>query len=313
MNTKLDLPVWLLSILSEEARKISPQKGVLNLVELTEASEFYNRQFNPRKEKTVQSSLSAYDEQQVQCSEAGTPRYMKEMLQVIEAFADENCIVVELGGGQHQARSGCAFKRFHKYVPLDISAENMLAYSQKYKLPSIACDATKLPFKDSSIDIIFTHTFLEHPTRPDRVVEEIIRVLRPGGWVFHADAWNCRWWQRYGFHAQDFRLERNEILLHLRYLMYRFYETTPLYQLHLLMRRAWFLFLQETLRPKHLLFTPLTPNYGLSLYSDEDAAASLDPIVVGNFYRKRGFTASHSVLKKMWDMPRFISAQKRMN
>lgn len=44
----------------------------------------------------------------------------------------------------------------------------------------------KLPFPDGSFDIVYSQNVLEHTEDPVRVIEEAIRVLRPGG-VFHAE------------------------------------------------------------------------------------------------------------------------------
>lgn len=42
-------------------------------------------------------------------------------------------------------------------------------------------DATELPFDDSQFDAVFTSAMLEHIPECDRAVDELIRVLRPGG------------------------------------------------------------------------------------------------------------------------------------
>lgn len=42
-------------------------------------------------------------------------------------------------------------------------------------------DAAELSFADDSFDIVFSFNAFEHFPRPDRVVEESLRVLRPGG------------------------------------------------------------------------------------------------------------------------------------
>lgn len=38
-----------------------------------------------------------------------------------------------------------------------------------------------LPFPDESFDIVYSANVLEHTQQPDRVLEEAIRILRPGG------------------------------------------------------------------------------------------------------------------------------------
>ena len=42
-------------------------------------------------------------------------------------------------------------------------------------------DATHLPFPDASFDYVYSHGVLMHSSEPQKIVEEISRVLRPGG------------------------------------------------------------------------------------------------------------------------------------
>lgn len=48
-------------------------------------------------------------------------------------------------------------------------------------LRGVACDATRLPFADGSFAVATAHAMLEHVPQPRRVLEEMARVLRPGG------------------------------------------------------------------------------------------------------------------------------------
>lgn len=52
-------------------------------------------------------------------------------------------------------------------------------------LPNVdfASDATRLPFVDHSVDAVLALELLEHVPRPGAVIEEIARVLKPGGTV----------------------------------------------------------------------------------------------------------------------------------
>lgn len=49
----------------------------------------------------------------------------------------------------------------------------------------------ELPFADGTFDLVFSHGLLDRVARPEEVVEEIGRVLRPGGWA--AVACRRRW------------------------------------------------------------------------------------------------------------------------
>ncbi len=48
----------------------------------------------------------------------------------------------------------------------------------------IAADAHCLPFEDNSLDGIHANALLEHVERPEVIVKEVYRVLKPGGMVY---------------------------------------------------------------------------------------------------------------------------------
>jgi|SRR5271157_2441214 len=48
-------------------------------------------------------------------------------------------------------------------------------------LPVVCGDLAHLPFSDNSFSIVFSRSVFEHLADPDRVMEEICRILRPGG------------------------------------------------------------------------------------------------------------------------------------
>ncbi|MBM3502169.1 MAG: class I SAM-dependent methyltransferase [Armatimonadetes bacterium] len=54
----------------------------------------------------------------------------------------------------------------------------------------------ELPFEDGAFDAVFAHAVLYHLSRPERALEEICRVLAPGGvvglrdWDFAGDVWH---------------------------------------------------------------------------------------------------------------------------
>jgi ubiquinone/menaquinone biosynthesis C-methylase UbiE len=44
-------------------------------------------------------------------------------------------------------------------------------------------DGRDVPLPDASFDVAVTHTVLSHAPTPERVVAEMVRLVRPGGWV----------------------------------------------------------------------------------------------------------------------------------
>jgi glycosyltransferase involved in cell wall biosynthesis/SAM-dependent methyltransferase len=53
-----------------------------------------------------------------------------------------------------------------------------------YELPDLYGDGLHLPFRDDSFDLILSQAVLEHVPDPQRAVDEIIRVLKPGGVLY---------------------------------------------------------------------------------------------------------------------------------
>ena len=78
---------------------------------------------------------------------------------------------------------------------LDIS-EDSLRIARQYdlgrKVNYVAGDAYRLPYGDESFDVVTSMDFLEHVERPDEVVKEISRVLKPGG-LFFFHTFNRNW------------------------------------------------------------------------------------------------------------------------
>lgn len=53
-----------------------------------------------------------------------------------------------------------------------------------YPNVDLVCDISILPFKDESIDLIISIAVLEHVPDPKQIVDEINRVLKPGGKIY---------------------------------------------------------------------------------------------------------------------------------
>lgn len=73
--------------------------------------------------------------------------------------------ILDIGGGKRQLDDP-------RYLNLEYS---------KHDEPDIFGDATRLPFKDDTIDFIYTAAVLEHINNPIRAGREMHRVLKPGG------------------------------------------------------------------------------------------------------------------------------------
>lgn len=275
----------------------------------THSSIFYNRQFSGNE-----ISINEPDSH-VKLTDA--PTEMQNIIHFLQKNLHSEAIVMEIGGSKFQRRSGFPYYFFENYFPLDISQSSMKEYSSKYKKPSIACNAEKLPFFDNCIDAIFTHTFLEHPHNPDAVIKEIDRVLKPGGFIIHCDAWNCRWWNRYGIYKVKNGRKFNELLIKekLLYFVIAFSEIKLIRMPLLVFKRIIKLVLGITKSKENLHFGKLKPNYDLHLYTDEDAAASIDPIDLITFYEHRDYRLipQKNIIQRVFFRDRSIYFQKKQS
>lgn len=72
---------------------------------------------------------------------------------------------------------------------LDASAESLkvaAAHDETKSVKYLVGDAYKLPFADNSFEVVTAMDFLEHVEEPEKVVQEIARVLKPDGlFIFH--------------------------------------------------------------------------------------------------------------------------------
>ncbi|MBF0385316.1 MAG: class I SAM-dependent methyltransferase [Candidatus Omnitrophica bacterium] len=71
-----------------------------------------------------------------------------------------------------------------------------------YNNVHVVCDVSDLPFVDSSVDVVFILSVLEHIAEPSKTVKEIYRVLKPGGLVY------CEFPFVVGFHAAPYDFNR---------------------------------------------------------------------------------------------------------
>ncbi len=75
-----------------------------------------------------------------------------------------------------------------RYVACDLSpamlaraASRAAAYGVREQVETVAADVGSLPFDDASFDLVVSLTGLHCFPEPRRAVEEMVRVLRPGG------------------------------------------------------------------------------------------------------------------------------------
>jgi SAM-dependent methyltransferase len=188
----------------------------------------------------------------------------------------KQCLEVGCGRGVFQGLA-------NGYVGIDCIG----SVARFVRKPFCVASAIELPFKDNSFDGVWSVTVLEHIDKPEKSLEEIRRVLRPGGVLLLAPAWHCRPWAAQGYAVRPYadldlrgKIIKASILIR-----------------DLLIFRAAQIFSARLLRtlvygisrgPLRFTYTKLSPNYDRYWTSDSDAVSSMDPYEAILWFRSRG-------------------------
>lgn len=77
----------------------------------------------------------------------------------------------------HFAPEQAFYKRFRQLSNLDYTTTDLNS-----PLADVKADICNLPFQDNSFDIILCNHVLEHIPNDTKAMEELYRILKPGGW-----------------------------------------------------------------------------------------------------------------------------------
>jgi 2-polyprenyl-3-methyl-5-hydroxy-6-metoxy-1,4-benzoquinol methylase len=89
-----------------------------------------------------------------------------------------------------------AARRGATVVSLDCGKNLLRETRRKGVISVVAGDAAQMPVPDGSFDIVVSSECIEHTPSPQSTVRELVRVLRPGGWLVltcpnAAWRWSC--------------------------------------------------------------------------------------------------------------------------
>jgi SAM-dependent methyltransferase len=107
----------------------------------------------------------------------------------------DQAVVVDIGGGPGYFKQ--AFERAgSRYIGVEADVGELSMRGQ-IEPGSVLGSGFVLPFRDSCADVSYSSNVLEHVDEPWRVVDEMVRVTRPGGTIFVS--YNT-WWSPNGGH-----------------------------------------------------------------------------------------------------------------
>jgi SAM-dependent methyltransferase len=96
----------------------------------------------------------------------------------LRRIVDAGGLVVDAGGGERFTKDLARYEPWFEgveYRTLDVSEATG---------PDIVGDIHELPFESGSVDAFLCRSVLEHVASPPKAVEEMWRVLKPGGQLF---------------------------------------------------------------------------------------------------------------------------------
>jgi SAM-dependent methyltransferase len=115
-----------------------------------------------------------------------SPVYLsKDVEQFINRYIGKKNIILNVGSGNSRISKEVYNIDFFEYDNVDI-----------------VCDIADLPFEDNSVDIVLNIAVLEHVPYPQKVLDEIYRILKPNGYVYTAFPFVQ------GFHASPYDFTR---------------------------------------------------------------------------------------------------------
>lgn len=109
------------------------------------------------------------------------------VIEQIQSHFSNPCTALDIGCGGGFLTNALA-RVGHRVTGVDLSAQSLAVAQRKDETHSVKyleADAYKLPFPDQQFDVVSAMDFLEHVEKPDAIITEASRVLKPGGLFFY--------------------------------------------------------------------------------------------------------------------------------
>lgn len=133
---------------------------------------------------------------------------------IIKALAPGQ-MFIEVGCGGGQMRDWVRAQG-HRYLGTDVSKERVHDWLQESGGADLLCDAHALPFRDRSVDVIYSAAVWEHLAFPHLAAREAARVLKPGGHLLGSMSFLEPWHDSSYFHMTPYGVYQTLVLAGLR-------------------------------------------------------------------------------------------------
>jgi len=164
------------------------QNEVPNLFKPDEQSEIFQSEIH-KKQGTEFKYKEHYQQDAIdfdyfQVRDSGTEHSERRVREFIFAQAPKNPKrILDVGCGKAWvAEMFCPTAG--EVISMDISYTNVGKALEKYPFKNhfgVVADAFNLPFRENSFDCIVASEIIEHVVHPDKFIENLIRILKPGG------------------------------------------------------------------------------------------------------------------------------------
>lgn len=195
----------------------------------------------------------------------------------VGAFGLGNKKVLDIGAGRGYLQDVVA-----DYTALDISP----SVKRFFHKPFVLASATLMPFAADQFDAAWSVWVLEHVPNPEAALIEMRRVVKDGGLLYLAPAWDCKPWLANGYPVRpysDFSLGGK--ILKTSIPMQVYFWNISKAPVRLLLYASW---KSAGGGPTKLRYRRLTPNYDHYWMPDSDAVNQLDRYETALWFMSRG-------------------------
>lgn len=157
-----------------------------------------------------------------------------------------------------------------------------------YHKPYRTATEAGYPFDDASFDAIWTIAVYEHIPHLQQALLEIARLLKPGGLVLFAPAWQCRSWAADGYQVRpwsDFDWKGKLIKASIPVRDSVLFRSALIFPKRLVRSIGFIL----GRRVDEILYRKIKPNYERFWTSDADACNAIDPHDAILWFLSHGF------------------------